>query len=98
MAQSAPLERSKPSPKQIALARDLAARNHAVLPWDVLQNRVAISRWIEGQLLNLKAKPNRATAKQVALATRIARMRHIEVPPECHTSRDLMTQWISNNI
>ena len=37
------------TPKQIAYARSLALRNQTLLPWEVQQDRRALSAWIEAQ-------------------------------------------------
>ena len=42
------------TPKQIAYARSLALRNQTLLPWEVQQDRRALSDWIEAQA---KMKP-----------------------------------------
>ena len=86
------------TPKQIAYARQLAMRNGAVLPWDIQQDRQAISRWIEMQ--SKRSGPSdddRPSSKQVAFAERIARARHRDVPDECYRSRSMMSRWIECN-
>ena len=85
------------TPKQIAYARQLALRHGAVLPWDIQQDRHAISRWIEAQSKRTSDAQDYPSSKQVAYAERIARARRRDVPDECYRSRSLMSRWIDSN-
>ena len=94
------LERSQALPateKQIVFARRLASRNQVVLPWDVQQDRRALSRWIETQSQLTISAPYQPSSKQVAFAERIARAKRKTVPDECFQSRELMSRWINSN-
>lgn len=87
------------TPKQLAYARSLALRNHALLPWDVQQDRRSISAWIEAQA---RLKPasdldRLPSSKQVAFAERLARIKRRTVPDECFRDKGLMSKWIDGN-
>ncbi|AGI74930.1 hypothetical protein OA238_160p1250 (plasmid) [Octadecabacter arcticus 238] len=86
--------------KQMAYARQIATRSGVVVPWEVQQNRYALSRWIDTHKI---AKPtgqfsNYPTSKQVGFAERIARMKRREVPQECFRDREMMSKWIDANL
>ena len=86
------------TPKQIQFARVLAARNQEVLPWEVQQDRRALSEWIDVQSKRSSARAdNGASSKQVAFAERLARAKRRSVPDECFKSRELMSRWIDSN-
>ena len=57
------------TPKQIAYARSLALRNQTLLPWEVQQDRRALSSWIDAQarLKPVSALDQLPSSKQVAL-------------------------------
>lgn len=86
------------TPRQIAYARALAQRNRISLPWEVQQDRRALSAWIDAQT---KVKPapqdGRPTSKQVAFAERLARIKQRAVPDECFRDKGLMSKWIDGN-
>ncbi|SEN66575.1 hypothetical protein SAMN04488103_106195 [Gemmobacter aquatilis] len=86
------------TPRQIAYARSLALRNQTLLPWEVQQDRRALSTWIEAQA---QMKPvtgdARPSSKQVAFAERLARIKRRAVPDECFRDKGLMSRWIDNN-
>lgn len=87
------------TPKQIAYARALALRNQTLLPWEVQQDRRALSAWIEAQA---KLKPasemdRLPSSKQVAFAERLARIKRRAVPDACFRDKGLMSQWIDGN-
>ncbi|MFC3058571.1 hypothetical protein [Paenirhodobacter populi] len=85
------------TPRQIAYAKSLALRNKTLLPWDVQQDRLSLSAWIEAQA---KLKPvvgTEPTSKQVAFAERIARIKRRAVPDECFRDRQLLSRWIDSN-
>lgn len=84
--------------RQLAYARSLALRNQTLLPWEVQQDRRALSRWIEAQAAMRPAETgNRPSSKQVAFAERIARAKRRAVPDACFHDRDLMSRWIDGN-
>jgi len=85
--------------KQLTFARQISVRSGVVLPWEVQQNRYALSRWIDA---NKVAKPtgqfsNYPSSKQVGFAERIARIKRCEVPHECFRDRTMMSKWIDAN-
>lgn len=87
------------TPRQIAYARSLALRNQTLLPWQVQQDRRALSAWIDAQA---RMKPaadtdSRPSSKQVAFAERLARIKQRAVPDECFRDRGLMSKWIDGN-
>lgn len=87
------------TPRQLAYARKLALRNQVILPWDVQQDRRALSRWIETQAALKPAERSAApSARQVAFAERLARIKRRQVPEECFRDRGLMTRWIDGNL
>ena len=86
------------TPRQIAYARSLALRNRTPLPWEVQQDRRALSAWIDAQARMKSAKQdNRPTSKQVAFAERLARIKRRAVPDECFRDKGLMSKWIDGN-
>lgn len=87
------------TPKQVAFARTLATRNQTLLPWDVLQNRISLSVWIDAQskLKSSATSDNRPTSRQVAFAERLARIKRRSVPEECFRDKGLMAKWIDGN-
>jgi len=84
------------TPRQIAYARSLAQRNQALLPWEVQQDRRALSAWIEAQA-RMRPPTGLPTSKQVAFAERIARIKRRAVPDECFRDRQLLSRWIDSN-
>ena len=83
--------------KQMVYARTLAMRNQVTLPWEVQQDRRALSQWIDEQVKSPAAVDNRPTSKQAAFAERIARIKRRNVPDECYRDRELMSRWIDSN-
>ena len=85
--------------KQIAYARSLALRNQTLLPWEVQQDRRALSSWIDAQarLKPVSALDHLPSSKQVAFAERLARIKHCAVPNECFRDKGLMSKWIDGN-
>jgi len=86
--------------KQLAYARQISTRSGVVLPWEVQQNRYALSSWIDA---NKISKPtgqfsNYPSSKQVGFAERIARIKRREVPQECFRDRTMMSKWIDANL
>ena len=87
------------TPKQIAYARALALRNQTLLPWEVQQDRRALSAWIDAQarLKPATALDHLPSSKQVAFAERLARIKRRAVPDECFRDKGLMSKWIDGN-
>ena len=87
------------TPKQIAYARSLALRNQTLLPWEVQQDRRALSSWIEAQaqLRPVSDMDQLPTSKQVAFAEKLARIKRRAVPDECFRDKGLMSKWIDGN-
>ena len=87
------------TPKQIAYARSLALRNQTLLPWEVQQDRRALSSWIDAQagLKPVSALDQLPSSKQVAFAERLARIKRGTVPDECFCDKGLMSKWIDGN-
>jgi len=83
--------------KQMVFARTLALKNQVVLPWEVQQDRRALSQWIDAQVKSPAVMDNRPTSKQAAFAERIARIKRRDVPDECYRDRELMSRWINSN-
>lgn len=83
--------------KQILFARRLAQQNQVVLPWDVQQDRRAMSAWIDAQVKTPAVSDSRPSSKQVGFAERIARARRRNIPDECFRDRGLMSNWINAN-
>ena len=70
------------TPKQFAYARSLALKNQTLLPWEVQQDRRALSSWIDAQarLKPVSALDQLPSSKQVAFAERLARIKRRAVP------------------
>ncbi len=85
--------------RQIAYARSLAQRNRTILPWEVQQDRRALSAWIDAQARMTPAAHNdpRPSSKQVAFAEKLARIKRRAVPDECFRDKGLMSKWIDGN-
>ncbi|MEP1520865.1 hypothetical protein [Ascidiaceihabitans sp.] len=86
--------------KQLAYARQISMRSGVVLPWDVQQDRYALSRWIDAHKISTPTGQfsNYPSSKQVGFAERIARMKRREVPQECFRDRVMMSKWIDANL
>jgi hypothetical protein len=85
--------------KQLEFARKIAQGTGITLPWEVQQDRRALSVWIDdnrGQLM-LRSPSTEPSSKQVAFAERIARMKRRAVPQECFLDRSIMSRWIDSN-
>ena len=85
--------------KQLKFARFLAQKSGTVLPWEVQQDRRALSDWIEKhkkpkQTSRFDAYPS---SKQVGFAEKIARYKRSTVPDECFRDKGLMSRWIDCN-
>ena len=86
--------------KQITFAKQIAQRLNIMLPWEVQQDRYALSRWIDRNRILKPAGQfvNYPSSKQVGFAERIARRKRSEVPNECFKDRTLMSKWIDANL
>ncbi len=89
-----------PTERQMRYARRIAEQAGIVLPWEIQQNRKALSEWIEinqhrGQ--HRAPQPDTPSSRQVGYAERIARARRRTIPDECYRSRDLLSRWIDAN-
>jgi hypothetical protein len=80
-------------------ARSLALQTNAVLPWQVQQDRRALSRWIDAQRKTYATSDaaQRPSSKQVAFAERLAAARRLRVPDECFQDRRAMSRWIDSH-
>lgn len=86
------------TPKQLAYARKIAESRNVVLPWEIQQDRRALSSWIDAERRKpATVRDPRPSSKQVAFAERIARIRRSTVPDECFRDRNLMSRWIDSN-
>lgn len=89
-----------PTPKQIAYARTIASRLHAVIPYESASDRRALSDWIsrhQAQLNRRTPAGAGATSKQVAFAEQLARRKRLAVPDECFRDAGLMSRWIDSH-
>ena len=84
--------------RQLAYSKSLALRNQVLLPWEVQQDRRALSDWIDRQA-HMRPADNGGlpSSKQVAFAERLARMKRRAVPDECFRDKALMSRWIDSN-
>ncbi|HCQ67219.1 MAG TPA: hypothetical protein DIU07_19660 [Rhodobacteraceae bacterium] len=85
-----------PTQKQLDFARSLARRMDARIPNADLEDRKALSRWIDAHKTGGPRAPG-ATSKQVAFAETIARMKRRAIPDECFRDARLMSRWIDAN-
>ena len=88
------------SDKQLRFARQIAARSSLELPGDVIQDRRAMSAWIDTHLDRHKrasAFSRTPSSKQVAFAERIAQIKRRDVPRECFRDKGMMSAWINSN-
>jgi hypothetical protein len=85
--------------KQLQFARKIAQGTGITLPWDVQQDRRALSNWIDENRSRLMSGPvsSEPSSKQVAFAERIAWTKRRAVPQECFRDRTMMSRWIDNN-
>lgn len=83
------------SEKQIQFAHKIAARAGVRANALPIQDRRALSRWIDAHKnRNLSSQPS---SKQVAFAERIARLKRRDIPAECFRDKGLMSRWIDSN-
>ena len=85
-----------PTPKQLGYARTIARRMDRAIPRAELEDRKALSKWIDAHKLGGVRAPG-ATSKQVAFAEKIARMKRRAIPDECFRDAGLMSRWIDAN-
>jgi len=85
-----------PSQKQLDFARAIARRLDARIPRAELEDRKALSRWIDAHKTGGPRGPG-ATSKQVAYAEKIARIKRRAIPDECFRDAGLMSRWIDAN-
>ncbi len=85
-----------PTQKQLDFARALARRMHRAIPRAELEDRRALSRWIDAHKKGGPRAPG-ATSKQVAYAEKIARIKRRAIPGECFRDAGLMSRWIDAN-
>ena len=85
--------------KQIQFARKIAEGSGITLPWEVQQDRRALSIWIDENRSKLLpgSVSSEPSSKQVAFAERIARMKRRAVPQECFRDRTMMSRRIDSN-
>jgi len=89
-----------PTERQMRYARRIAEHVGIVLPWQVQQDRKALSGWIDAHENHLKPRapqPDTPSSRQVGYAERIARARGRTIPDECYRSRSLLSRWIDAN-
>ncbi|RME15574.1 MAG: hypothetical protein D6801_07150 [Alphaproteobacteria bacterium] len=87
-----------PTPKQLDYARAIARRLDMAIPRDRLEDRQALSRWIEAHRQAPGSPGGRpATSRQVAYAEKIARLKRRAIPEECFRDAGLMSRWIDSN-
>lgn len=94
MPSQAPLP---PTRKQLDYARAIARRLDRAIPNSELENRAALSRWINAHKSHAAAAGAGATSRQVAYAERIARLKRRAIPDECFRDAGLMSRWIDAN-
>ncbi len=85
------------SEKQLRYARSIATRAAIDLPRDVLEDRRALSAWIDRHKRPASRFDAYPSSKQVAFAERIARIKRRDIPRECFRDKSLMSRWIDSN-
>jgi len=85
-----------PTQKQLDYARTLARRVDLAIPRTELEDRKALSKWIDTHKRAAPRGPG-ATSKQVAYAEKIARMKRRAIPDACFRDAGLMSRWIDAN-
>lgn len=86
-----------PTQKQLDFARAIARRLDMAIPRDNLENRRALSRWIDNHKPKASSGGPGATSRQVALAEKLARLKRRAIPDECFRDASLMSRWIDAN-
>ena len=85
-----------PTEKQLHFARSIARRLDLAIPRAELEDRKALSKWIDAHKPGGARAPG-ATSKQVAFAEKIARLKRRAIPDECFKDAGLMSRWIDAN-
>jgi hypothetical protein len=85
-----------PTPKQLDYARAIARRLDTAIPRAGLEDRRALSHWIDAHKPGAARGPG-ATSRQVAFAEKIARIKRRAIPDECFRDAGLMSRWIDAN-
>jgi hypothetical protein len=85
------------SEKQLRYARSIATRAAVDLPRDVMEDRRALSAWIERHKTPVSRFDAYPSSKQVAFAERIAQIKRQEIPHECFRDKSMMSRWIDSN-
>lgn len=87
-----------PTRKQLDYARAIARRLDRAIPRTELEDRAALSAWIDAHKRGATvARGGGATSRQVAYAERIARLKRRAIPDECFRDAGLMSSWIDAN-
>ncbi len=86
-----------PTQKQLDYARAIARRLDMAIPRAGLEDRQALSRWIDSHKPSGGAHGPGATSRQVAFAEKIARIKRRAIPDECFRDAGLMSRWIDAN-
>lgn len=87
--------------RQLAYARQIAARAELDIPEDAQSDRRTLSAWIDAHRPQKRLAgefSNYPSSKQVAFAERIARIKRRHVPQECFRDRLMMSRWIDCNL
>lgn len=89
----------RPAEKQIVYARSLASKTQIKLPWETLQSRKELSRWIEARVQDVHKRrvSDLPRSRQVAFAERLARIKGTVVPEDCFKSRTSMRLWLDRH-
>lgn len=85
-----------PTQKQLDYARAIARRLDQAIPHADLEDRRALSSWIDSHKSGGPRSPG-ATSRQVAFAEKIARLKRRAIPEECFRDAGLMSRWIDAN-
>lgn len=93
MYETAPLP---PTQKQLDYARAIARRLDMAIPHSKLEDRRALSAWIDSHKAGGYRGPG-ATSRQVAFAEKLARHKRRAIPDECFRDAALMSRWIDAN-
>lgn len=85
------------SEKQLRYARSIATRAAIDLPRDVMEDRRALSAWIDRHKAPVSRFDAYPSSKQVAFAERIAQIKRRDIPHECFRDKSMMSRWIDSN-
>lgn len=86
-----------PTRKQLDYARAIARRLDTAIPRGELEDRRALSAWIDSHRSGDQRGPG-ATSRQVAFAEKLARLKRRAIPDECFRDAGLMSRWIDANL